>query len=241
MSSRGWPEADSSASNRASPSYSDHLEPPGKFGPPDLDLDRPVLERYFASLGGGTPAEIGNYHQETPVDESIRARAIPASVLVPIVEHTDGLYVLLTRRSEDISYPGQVCFPGGRADPGDASPEATALREAHEEIGMNPESVRILGRLGDYYTHSAFRITPVVGLVRPPLDLTPSPREVTEILEVPLRVLTRAKSYRIWRKVPEREEAFYALEHGEVSVTGPTVCVAMGFYEALALWVSSAA
>jgi 8-oxo-dGTP pyrophosphatase MutT (NUDIX family) len=222
------------------PSYSGHLEPSERFDPPDLDLDRALLESYFARLGGGTPAEIGNYHQETPVDESIRARAIPASVLVPIVEHTDGLYVLLTRRSEEISYPGQVCFPGGRADPGDASPEATALREAHEEIDLNPESVRILGRLGDYYTHSAFRITPVVGLVRPPLDLTPSPREVTEILEVPLRVLTRAKSYRIWRKVPEREQAFYALEHGEVQVTGPTVCVAMGFYEALALWVSSA-
>jgi len=216
------------------------LEPPETFAPPDLDLDRPLLERYFASLGGRTPAEIGNYHQETPADESIRARAIPASVLIPLVEHTDGLSVLLTRRSEGISYPGQVCFPGGRADPGDASPEATALREAHEEIGLDPESVRILGRLGDYYTQSAFRITPVVGLVRPPLELTPSPREVTEILEVPLQVLTRAKSYRIWRTVPEREQAFYALEHGKVRVTGPTVCVAMGFYEALALWVSSA-
>jgi len=216
------------------------LESPETFGPPDLDLDRPLLERYFASLGGRTPAEIGNYHQETPVGESIRARAIPASVLIPLVEHTDGLYVLLTRRSEDISYPGQVCFPGGRADPGDASPQATALREAHEEIGLDPESVRILGRLGDYYTQSAFRITPVVGLVRPPLELTPSPGEVTEILEVPLQVLTQAKSYRIWRTVPEREQAFYALEHGKVRVTGPTVCVAMGFYEALALWVSSA-
>jgi hypothetical protein len=63
---------------------------------------------------------------------------------------------------------------------------------------------------------------------------------VTEILEVPLQVLTQARSYRIWRTVPEREQAFYALEHGKVRVTGPTVCVAMGFYDALALWVSSA-
>ena len=173
------------------------------------------------------------------MDQSIRARAVPASVLVPIVEHSDGLYVLLTRRHQDISYPGQVCFPGGRADPEDTNPEATALREAHEEIDLDPESVRILGRLGDYYTHSAFRITPVVGLVRPPLELTPSPQEVTEILEVPLQVLTRASSYRIWRTLPEREQAFYAMEYGEVRVTGPTVCLSMGFYEALAAWVSS--
>jgi len=215
------------------PSYRGDLKNPPTFLPPDLDPDLPLLEAYFAGERGRAPARIRNYHHEDPVAETVRAEATPASVLVPIVEYPNALKVLLTRRHADISYPGQICFPGGRADPEDATAEATALREAQEEIDLDPRQTRILGRLGDYYTQSGFRITPVVGIVEPPLALTANPREVVEILEVPLNVLTRAASYRIWRRVRETNQAFYAMEHGDVRLTGPTVCIAMGFYEAL--------
>ncbi|MCP4036568.1 MAG: CoA pyrophosphatase, partial [bacterium] len=120
------------------------------------------------------------------------------------------------------------------ADPDDPHPEATALREASEEIDLDPEGGRILGRLGEDDAQSGYRITPIVGVVRPPLDLTPAPGEVSEILEIPFSTITRASSYRVWRTDPGRDEAFYAMEHGEVRLTGPTVCLTMGFYEALA-------
>ncbi|MBW2294439.1 MAG: CoA pyrophosphatase [Deltaproteobacteria bacterium] len=205
------------------------MEIESAFGPPDLEPSLSFLEAHFASA-----APIRNYHTEAPVSEQVRQHATPSAVLVPIVQHPDQLTLLLTRRHHEISYPGQLCFPGGRADPGDSDAQATALREAREEIDLDPSRVRILGTLGDYHTQSGYRITPVVGLVTPPLDLTPSPREVVEILEVPFSILTQARNYRIWRTDPQRDEAFYALEVDEVQVTGPTVCLAMGFYEALA-------
>ena len=217
----------------AAPSYRSGLKTQPAFEPPDLDPNLSLLEAYFASEIGRAPVGIRNYHHEDPVAADVRENATPASVLVLIVEYPNALRVLLTRRHADISYPGQICFPGGRADPEDPSVEATALREAHEEIDLDPDQVRILGRLGDYYTQSGFRITPVVGVVKPPLVLTANPGEVVEMLEIPLKVLTRAASYRIWRRVPERGQAFYALEYGDVRLTGPTVCIAMGFYEAL--------
>lgn len=163
----------------------------------------------------------------------VKKAATPAAVLIPIVLYPDRLSVLLTRRHEDISYPGQICFPGGRSDATDSDAVSTALRETHEEINLHPTRVRVLGTLGHYFTQSGFRITPVVGLVAPPFELTPSPGEVDEIIEAPLAALTRASSYRIRRTDNERNEAFYAMEHGDVRLTGPTVCLAMGFYEAL--------
>jgi 8-oxo-dGTP pyrophosphatase MutT (NUDIX family) len=160
-------------------------------------------------------------------------------VLIPIVVGAEGLGVLLTRRHESISYGGHICFPGGRCDPADAGPEQTALREAEEEIALDPRSVRLIGRLGDYVTHSGFRIQPVVGLVTPPLRLTPRFGEVEEILEVPLDTVLDSRSYRlresVWTNSRESTEArahFY-LEHGGAIVAGPTVSLMMGLYEEL--------
>jgi 8-oxo-dGTP pyrophosphatase MutT (NUDIX family) len=210
------------------------LEIETEFEPPDLELNLAFLEAHFASDPGRAPSPIRNYHSEAPVSEQVRQNATPSAVLVPIVQYGDELKLLLTRRHHEISYPGQLCFPGGRADPGDRNAHATALREAKEEIGLSPDRVRILGSLGEYYTQSGFRITPVVGVVAPPLNLVASPSEVSEILEVPLSILTQARNYRIWRTDLPRNEAFYALEVDDIRVTGPTVCLAMGFYEALA-------
>ena len=218
----------------APPGYAGGLETESPFAPPDLDPNLPFLEAHFASDLGRSPLPIRNYHREPPVSDAVKQNAVTSAVLVPIILRPDGLKLLFTRRHPDISYPGMLCFPGGRKDPEDADARATALREAHEEIDLDPSQVRILGTLGEYYTQSGHRITPVVGVVTPPLDLTPSPTEVVEIIELPLSIITRSDSYRIWRTDPPNEGAWYAMEYGEIQLTGPTVCLAMGFYEALA-------
>ena len=109
-----------------------------------------------------------------------------ASVLVAIVVR-DEPTVLLTQRTDHLTdHPSQISFPGGRAEPGDADAVATALREAHEEIGLEASDVEVLGQLPTYTTGTGFVVTPVIGLVRPDLRLRPDPGEVAEIFEVPL-------------------------------------------------------
>ncbi|MCP4035413.1 MAG: CoA pyrophosphatase, partial [bacterium] len=163
-----------SGGRAAQGSYAGGLEHDSTFDPPDFSPSISFLEAHFASERGRAPRPIRNYHREEPVSTAVRNQARPAAVLVPIVERDEALAVLFTRRHHAISHPGQVCYPGGRADPDDPHPEATALREASEEIDLDPEGVRILGRLGEYHTQSGYRITPIVGVVRPPLDLTPA-------------------------------------------------------------------
>ena len=111
---------------------------------------------------------------------------VPAAVLVAIVDRAaPGL--LLTRRNEALrKHPGQVAFAGGRADPDDAGPEATALREAWEEIALPPEAVTLVGRDATFHTATGFSITPVIGVVRPDLPLIAREFEVADIFEVPL-------------------------------------------------------
>ena len=112
-----------------------------------------------------------------------------AAVLVPIVLREQPT-VLLTERTAHLStHSGQVAFPGGRADPEDASPADTALREAYEEVGLEPHFVEVLGSLPTYVTGSSFIISPVVALVQPHCVLRPNPHEVADIFEVPLAFL----------------------------------------------------
>ena len=126
----------------------------------------------------------------------IAARRRAAAVLVPLIDHADGLTVLLTQRSNDLPHhPGQVSFPGGRIDPDDESPEHAALREAEEEVGLDRNQVRLIGRLGPYLTGTGFHITPVVGIVAAPIDLTLEPREVADAIEVPLSVVVDPRNH----------------------------------------------
>ena len=187
----------------------------------------------FASGIGRNSIALRNYHNETQITQETIRTAKPAAVLIPIVENVGELSLLFTRRHHAISYPEMVCFPGGRRDPDDANASSTALREAHEEIDLQPSKVRILGRLGDYVTHTGYCITPVVGVVQPPLELTPSPHEVTEILEIPFGVVTDSRSYQLWQPDPQSPNAYYSLTHDDTVLTGPTVCIAMGLYESL--------
>lgn len=112
-----------------------------------------------------------------------------AAVLVPVVLHDSGPALLLTLRAETLSsHAGQVAFPGGRIEPGE-NPEQAALREAAEEIGLDPRLPRILGRLPEHVTGTGFHVTPVVALLDPPLNLVPSPDEVALVFEYALAPL----------------------------------------------------
>ena len=114
----------------------------------------------------------------------------PAAVLIPLVDRGDDLNVLLTYRSIDLEHhAGQISFPGGRLETSDPDPESGALRETEEEIGLAREYVEILGRLPDHVIISGYRVTPVVGLVRPGFTLTLDPTEVAGTFEAPLRHL----------------------------------------------------
>lgn len=112
-----------------------------------------------------------------------------ASVLVPIVMREEPTILLTLRTAKLSNHSGQIAFPGGKADPGDGGPAGTALREAEEEVGMEPQFVEVLGQLNNYVTVTAFNVTPVVALVRPDFTLRPNPDEVADVFEVPLEFL----------------------------------------------------
>ncbi|WP_428534362.1 CoA pyrophosphatase [Rhodopila sp.] len=114
---------------------------------------------------------------------------VPAAVLVGIVLGEQPSVLLTKRTSHLTRHPGQISFPGGRIDPEDSSPEAAALREAHEEIGLDPASVEVLGRLSDHVTGTGYRITPVLAVVPPALTYRLSAHEVDAIFELPMHVL----------------------------------------------------
>jgi 8-oxo-dGTP pyrophosphatase MutT (NUDIX family) len=164
------------------------------------------------------------------------AEATPASVLVPIVAHGTGLTVLFTQRTAHLkAHSGQVSFPGGRAEPGDASAEFTALREAQEEIGLAPERVEILARLPDYLTRTGYRVSPVVGLLAPPLELVPDPNEVEEIFEVPLAFLLDPRNHvRRTREYQGQTVGYYEMPYQNRYIWGATAGMIVNLYRHLA-------
>ncbi|HEX5078147.1 MAG TPA: CoA pyrophosphatase [Geminicoccaceae bacterium] len=120
-----------------------------------------------------------------------------AAVLIGMVERADGPRVLLTQRTTHLrDHAGQISFPGGHVEPGDSSIAATALREAWEEIGLDPARVEILGELATYDTVTGFRIHPVVGWLTPPFELRPDPHEVQDVFELPLEFVVDAANHR---------------------------------------------
>ncbi|WP_375456768.1 CoA pyrophosphatase [uncultured Methylobacterium sp.] len=147
-----------------------------------------------------------------------------AAVLVPVVARTAGLAVVLTQRAGHLrDHSGQVALPGGKINPGDASPLAAALREAEEEIGLAPACVRMLGYLDPYLSATGFLVVPAIGLIDPEARLAPNPAEVDAIFEVPLSILTDPARYRLrTRDWQGRARRFYALPYGERLIWGVT-------------------
>jgi len=149
----------------------------------------------------------------------------PAAVLVPLVNRASGVTVLLTQRTEDMpSHAGQVSFPGGGWRNGDIDAADTALREAHEEVGLERQFVEVVGSVDLYRTGTGFEITPVVGIVTPGFITQADPREVADVFEVPLAHFLDEKNHRIdSRKVAEgRERRYYAMPYRQRYIWGAT-------------------
>ncbi len=160
---------------------------------------------------------------------------IPAAVLVPLVYHPSHLSVLLTQRTEHLSkHPGQIAFPGGRAEAEDASAEATALRESLEEIGLRAELVALAGRLPNYITITGYEVTPVVGLVRPPLELRPDANEVAEAFEVPLQLFLDPANFTRHRyELGGKTGSYLAVTHENRFIWGATAAMLLSLGESL--------
>ena len=161
------------------------------------------------------------------------AGATPAAVLIPLIDRPGGVTVLFTRRAAHLDHhPGQISFPGGRLEPADNGPEDTALRETREEIGLDPQRVRLMGGLDLYHTRTGFLITPFVGALIPPLDLVADPFEVAEIFEAPLDFfLDPANHKRHSREYEGRTRWFHAMPYGEYYIWGATAGMLMNLYE----------
>jgi 8-oxo-dGTP pyrophosphatase MutT (NUDIX family) len=158
----------------------------------------------------------------------------PAAVLVPVVAR-ERLTVLLTQRTDHLpSHAGQIAFPGGKMESADKDPLATALREAREEIGLEPHFVEPLGYLDAYLTGTDFRIFPVVALVQPGFALTLDAREVADAFEVPLAFLMDERNHathvRTWRGAERR---FYAMPFQQRYIWGATAGIMRNMHQRL--------
>lgn len=175
----------------------------------------------------------------TPVLESGASRAVgeltPAAVLVPVIERSEGLTVLFTQRTAHLyDHPGQVAFPGGRMEASDESPIVTALREAEEEIGLNPSQVAVLGTLPDYHTGTGFRVTPVIGLVSLPLSLQMDEFEVAAVFEAPLDfLLDPANHQQHSAEIRGALRHYYAMPYQGFFIWGATAGMVVSLYRHL--------
>ena len=141
----------------------------------------------------------------------VYSRAVkPAAVLVPVFQRDHGLSVLLTKRRDDLnSHAGQVAFPGGKVDDTDVSVEHAALREAQEEVGLEPSHAEVIGRLPDYYTGSGYRIAPVVALIDNDAGVQANPEEVDYLFEVPFAFLMDPANHHKGSRSFEGKERYF--------------------------------
>jgi len=192
----------------------------------------------FDRLGqprSATPSDRGDNQLNPDFTPDASKPLTPAAVLVPLVDRPDGLTMLLTQRTDHLEHhPGQVSFPGGHIDDVDGTPEDAALREAEEEIGLQPDRVDIVGRLDDYVTGTGFRIVPVVAFVEPPFDLDLDPFEVAEVFEVPLEFLLDARNHQHDSRIYKgKRRHFHAMPYNGYYIWGATAGMIMNLFEFL--------
>jgi 8-oxo-dGTP pyrophosphatase MutT (NUDIX family) len=156
---------------------------------------------------------------------------VPAAVLVPIIDRPDGLTILLTQRASQLAnHAAQISFPGGRLEPSDPDVASAALREAHEEIGLDPSHVEVFGYLPDHLVISGFRVTPVLSLVTPPFELAINPEEVAEVFEVPVDYLFDAANHKArLRRVGDEDMLLYDITWNERNIWGATAGMLLTF------------
>ena len=204
-------------------------------GEPILPLTRltlPWIQQRFASPAIWTP-EVTDEHKLRNND----APTINAAVLIALVERTDGLQVLLTRRGEHLTHhAGQISFPGGRVEASDNGVIDTALREAHEEIGLHPNQVDVFGTLPDYVTGTGYCVTPIVGKISSDALYQSDFNEVTEVFEVPLAYLmdgTKHERRSAIFPTQQVHRSFYAMPYQNYFIWGATAGMLRNFYHFL--------
>ena len=160
---------------------------------------------------------------------------VPAAVLIGLVGSPEGPEIILTQRTAALrNHPAEISLPGGRVEPGDVSPEAAALREAAEEVGLPPESVEILGCLPRYRTVSDYCVHPFVGWIDPPVVFVPDDREVADVFLVPLQfVLDPANHQRGTVLRDGQERGFYVLPFPGRRIWGATAGILVNLARAL--------
>lgn len=154
-----------------------------------------------------------------------------AGVLVPLIVRPDGINLILTKRAAHLSnHPGQISFPGGKRENGDANIVFTALREAQEEIGLYPESVDVLGSLPTHDTITGFKVTPTIGWIEGDWEAVADPSEVSEVFEVPLVQLMNLENFhlqiRAWKGI---NRSYYSVSYGPYYIWGATAGILRGF------------
>ncbi|MDQ2094234.1 CoA pyrophosphatase [Rhodalgimonas zhirmunskyi] len=191
----------------------------------------PVLKAL--SQGGGASSDF-DLNPGTVLPEGRKLR--PAGVLVPLIQREGRIEVILTKRSSQLKHhPGQVAFPGGKVDPDDADATAAALREAHEEIGLDPANVEVLGELPWHETVTNFTMTPVVGLIRAEFTVRPEPGEVEEVFRVPLDHIANPANFSIQsRQWLGRERRYFTAPFGPYYIWGATARILRGLAERMA-------
>eukprot|EP01037_Dinobryon_pediforme_P013461 gene13461-13576_t len=209
----------------------------GAFFAIDAGFLADFLDRVEKRLPNHCPVQAGDHRlNKTEVDPALMLEAKPAAVLIPVVHGQGAPQVLLTQRSAHLrNHSGQIAFPGGRIELNE-SPQDAALRETHEEIGLAPHHVELIGTLQPYLSGTGYLIHPIVGLIAPQAELSLNHDEVSDTFEVPLAFIMDKANHQVHSRIWNgKERYFYAIPYQERYIWGVTAGIIRALYEGLYL------